>query len=93
MVIRRPFRRRDKREGALAAFILFTAALLTLAFEGTYQAPAAMAESMQQRLSSGEKINLIPFHTIRGFFCPFEADAFMVKVAYNVILTKTLPKS
>ena len=86
VVIRRPFRRRDKREGALAAFILFTAALLTLAFEGTYQAPAAMFVSMQQRLSSGEKINLIPFHTIRGFFCPFEADAFMVNIVGNIVM-------
>ncbi len=86
VIIRRPFRHHDKREGALAAFLLFIAALLTLAFEGTYQTPAAMIESMQYRLSTGEKINLIPFHTIRGFLRPFEADAFLVNIVGNIVM-------
>lgn len=55
LLLRRPWSHWDKRETALAVFILFIVALLALAFEGTYNTPAVMLESMRYRVTAGEK--------------------------------------
>ncbi len=86
LLLRRPQRHWDKRETALTIFILFTVALLALAFEGTYGAPAAMIESMRHRVTSGEKINLVPFRTIGTFFRHFIPDVFLVNIVGNIVM-------
>lgn len=86
LLIRRPWKHGEKREVALAAFVLFTAALLTLAFEGNYGKPSAMVQSAWQRLLNGERINLIPFRTIGGFFCHFMPDVFFINIVGNIVM-------
>ena len=86
LLLRRPWRHWDKREIALAVFILFTAALLVLAFEGTYSTPYAMIESMRYRITSGERVNLVPFRTISTYFCHFIPDVFLVNIVGNIVM-------
>lgn len=84
--LRRPWRHWDKREAALTIFILFTVALLALAFEGTYSTPSAMMERMCHRITSGERINLVPFRTIGTFFRHFMPDIFLVNIVGNIVM-------
>ena len=86
LLLRRPWRHWDKREAALTIFVLFTVALLALAFEGTYSKPSDMIESMRHRVSSGERINLVPFRTISTFFCHFMPDIFLVNIVGNIVM-------
>lgn len=86
LLLRRPWRHWNKRETALTIFILFTAALLALAFEGTYGTPAAMLESMYHRVTSGERINLVPFRSISTFFHHFIPDVFLVNIVGNIVM-------
>ena len=86
LLLRRPWRHWDKRETALALFVLFTVALLALAFEGTYGTPSAMIESMRHRVTSGERINLVPFRTIGTFFLHFMPDIFLVNIVGNIVM-------
>ena len=86
LLLRRPWWHWDKRETALTIFILFTVALLALAFEGTYGTPSAMIESMRHRVASGERINLVPFRTISTFFRHFIPDVFLVNIVGNIVM-------
>ena len=86
LLLRRPWRHWDKRETALALFVLFTVALLALAFEGTYGTPSAMIESMHHRVTTGERINLVPFRTIGTFFRHFMPDIFLVNIVGNIVM-------
>lgn len=86
LFIRRPWKHPGKREAALAVFVLFTAALLVLAFEGTYSKPYVMVQSARQRILSGERINLIPFRTIGSFFRHFMPDIFLVNIVGNIVM-------
>ncbi|MDE7178050.1 MAG: VanZ family protein [Lachnospiraceae bacterium] len=86
LLLRRPWRHWDKREAALTVFILFTVALLALAFEGTYSTPSAMIENMRHRITSGERINLVPFRTISTFLRHFMPDIFLVNIVGNIVM-------
>lgn len=86
LLIRRPWKRFEKREWFLAAFWLFMTGLLLLAFEGNYGTPQEMLQSAQMRISTGENINLIPFHTIRSFFVDFTWDAFLINIVGNIVM-------
>ena len=86
LLLRRPWRHWDKRETVLTVFVLFTAALLVLAFEGTYSTPYAMIESMRYRITSGERVNLVPFRTISTYFCHFIPDVFLVNIVGNIVM-------
>lgn len=86
LLIRRPWRRKGGREWALGGFVLYTAALLVLALEGTYENPIWMAEEAVGRIRTGEGINLIPFHTMRIFFINFTFDVFMVNIVGNIVM-------
>ncbi len=86
LVVRRPWRRWNKREAALVIFTLLTVSLLVLAFEGTYKAPADMVESMRDRVVTGKKINFIPFQTIGTFFRNFGPDSFLINIVGNIVM-------
>ncbi len=74
------------RECALCAFVLFMLGLLVLVLEGDYQNPAQMVQSAGERLHSGYAVNLIPFHSIRGFFRHFHFSVFMVNIVGNIVM-------
>lgn len=86
LIIRRPWKYWNKREAMLAVFILFTITLLVLTFEGTYRKPSAIIEYVYKRITLREKINLIPFRTIKAFFHYFEWDAFLVNIIGNIVM-------
>ena len=86
LLLRRPWRKKSKREWALGGFILYTAALLALALEGTYGIPVWMAREAVRRIRTGEGINLIPFRTVRNFFTHFTFDGFMVNIVGNIVM-------
>lgn len=98
LCLRRPWRRvkggREQenrelavREIALGLFILFMISLLALVFQGTYQSPAGMLQSAQERLREGLGINLTPFRTIGVYFELHEGlDHFLVNIMGNIVM-------
>jgi glycopeptide antibiotics resistance protein len=86
LFFRKPWKKDVKREGALCLFMLFMLGLLSLALEGTYQAPSEMFRDAGRRLSTGYAINLIPFRTISSYFCHFVPDVFMVNIVGNIVM-------
>lgn len=74
------------REIVLCLFVLFMAALLSLAFRGSYTAPLAMLQSAASRIRTGSGINLIPFASILSFFNPFHPDTFLVNIVGNIVM-------
>ena len=86
LLFRKPRRKDWKRECALGLFILFMLGLLVLALEGNYQTPSKMLQDAGRRLSSGQAINMIPFHTISSFFRHFIPGVFMVNIVGNVVM-------
>ena len=63
LLIRKP-RLRPAREVVMALFAAFMAALLCMALDGKWQAPEAMLQHAQERLSTMDRIHLRPFETI-----------------------------
>lgn len=86
LLFRKPLKRSAEREIALGAFILFILALLALALDGTYSNPIRMIQDALTRLSDRNRINLIPFHSIRLFFVRFRFDAFMINIVGNIVM-------
>ena len=86
LLLRRPWKRKQPREWALGAFVLFTAGLLALALEGEYGTPGQMALRAVERIRSGEGVNLIPFRTVLSFVKHFDADLFGVNVVGNMVM-------
>ena len=84
--VRRPWREKSARGWIEAGFAAFMAGLLTLALQGQYQTPAAMARSAAGRIESGEGINLVPSRTIVGFFRHFLLNAFLVNIVGNIVM-------
>ena len=52
LIVRKPWRRPARREIVLGAFVAYIAALLVMALEGTWTAPADMLASARERLST-----------------------------------------
>ena len=86
LLLRRPWERKQIREWALGAFLLFTLGLLALALEGEYADPAVMLRRALSRIDTGEGINLVPLRTIRGFFRNFQPDIFMINIVGNIAM-------
>ena len=86
LLFRRPWKQDLKRERILAIFILFMLGLLVLALEGNYKHPLLMLQSAVNRLSTGMRINLIPFHSISGFFRHFRFSTFMINIVGNIVM-------
>lgn len=86
LLLRRPWKRKMKREWALGCFVLFTVGLLALALEGSYTNPVRMVQEAVRRFSAGERINLVPFRTIGSFFRHFNAEAFLINIIGNIVM-------
>lgn len=86
VILRRPWMHKGKRECFLAAFCLFHIALITLALQGKYQDLQSMIREAGSRISTMERVNLVPFQTIKGFFEHFEWDAFLVNIVGNIVM-------
>lgn len=48
--------------------------------------PVGMVQEAGRRLSTGEKINLVPFRTIGGFFRHFRTEAFLINIIGNIVM-------
>ncbi len=68
LLVRRPWRTWSKREAALAVFVLFVTGTVLLTMEGDYAAPGVLLERAVTRLKTGDRINLVPFRSIRSWF-------------------------
>lgn len=86
LFLRRPWRRERKRECALCLFVLFMSGLLILVLEGNWQSPSLMVKSAGTRLSIGYAVNLVPFRSIRSFFCHFHFSVFLVNIVGNIVM-------
>jgi glycopeptide antibiotics resistance protein len=86
LLVRRPWRYKEKREIVLALFWLYMFGLLFFTFEGNYDTPSAMISSAVQKIQAGQGINLIPFATIKLFFADFKLDDFLVNIVANVVM-------
>ena len=86
LIIRRPWKRPVKREIALCLFVMYIAALLTMALEGTWSSPAAMLQSARERLSSLESIYLTPLKTIRQQLSTIDTDESRTQLLGNTLL-------
>lgn len=86
IILRRPWKRPARREIALCLFVMYIAALLTMALEGTWASHAAMLQSARERLSSGEGIYLTPFETIQHQFSTIDTDESRTQLLGNTLL-------
>ena len=86
VILRRPWKRPIKREIALCLFVMYIAALLTMALEGAWSSPAAMLQSARERLASGEGIRLTPFETIRQQLSSIDTDESRTQLLGNTLL-------
>ncbi len=86
LLLRRPWRRKEKREWAVGGFWLFVTALTALALEGQYGNPARMAADAMERIVTGNRINLVPFRTIGSFFQHYIFNIFMVNIVGNIVM-------
>lgn len=86
LLLRRPWKRKEKREWALGGFWIFMAALMVLVLEGQYGTPAQMAAAAAERIAAGEGINLVPFRTMGSFFQRFSGDIFRVNIVGNIVM-------
>ena len=85
LLIRKPWRRKSTREWALGAFILFMTGLLVLTFDGVYKDPIWMLQDAARRLSSGDRVNLIPFRSILNFKYSY-FSVFMINIVGNIVM-------
>ncbi len=86
IILRRPWKRSAGREIALCLFVMYIAALLTMALEGSWTSPAAMLQSARERLSSSEGIYLTPFETIQHQFSSIDTDESRTQLLGNTLL-------
>ena len=86
LIIRRPWRRRHKREIALAIFVIFMSVLFMLAFDGDYNMPSVMIAHAKERIRTMYHINLHPFKTIKMFYVYFNWAAFMLNIVGNILM-------
>jgi len=86
VILRRPWKRPAGREIALGLFVMYIAALLTMALEGTWASPAAMLQSARERISAGDGLRLTPFETIRQQLSTLNTDESRTQLLGNTLL-------
>lgn len=86
LIIRRPWRHPKRREIALGLFVAYVAALLVMALDGHWAAPADMLASARKRIASGERIYLTPFATIGRQIEKLPSDDSLTQLLGNTAL-------
>ena len=86
VILRRPWERPAGREITLCLFVMYIAALLTMALEGTWASPAAMLQSARERLASSEGIYLTPLKTIQHQLSTIDTDESRTQLLGNTLL-------
>lgn len=86
LLIRRPWRFKNKREPVLGVFVIYVVCLLGLTLRGVYTNPIDMFHLAINRLHTGELINLTPFKTIFGFIDWGCTDDIWVNIVSNVVI-------
>lgn len=86
LIIRKPWKRPARREIALGLFVMYIAALLVMALEGTWDSPAAMLQSARERLATGEGLRLTPFKTIQQQLSTIDTDESRTQLLGNTLL-------
>ena len=86
LLVRKPWKRRPAREIALCLFVMYIAALLVMALEGSWNSPAAMLQSARERIVTGEGLRLVPFETIRQQLGSIDTDESRTQLLGNTVL-------
>ena len=91
VILRRPWKRPFRREVALGLFVAYITALLVMALEGTWAAPAVMLQSAGERLSHlgdlpKSEIHLTPLRTIRIQLASLDTDESRTQLLGNTLL-------
>ena len=86
VLLRKPWKRPLGREILLGMFVAYLAALLVMALEGTWAAPAAMLQSARERLVSLEGIYLTPFMTIGKQISELPSEESLTQLLGNTLL-------
>lgn len=86
VIVRKPWKRSAPREIAMSMFVAYIAALLVMALEGTWLAPADMLASARERLASMQDIHLEPFNTIRQQVEKLPSDESLTQLLGNSLL-------
>lgn len=86
LIVRKPWRRHAPREILLGMFVAYIAALLVMALEGTWAAPADMLASARERLASMSSIHLTPFVTIRRQVSTLPSEESLTQLLGNTVL-------
>lgn len=86
IILRRPWKRPVRREIVLGLFVAYIAALLIMALEGAWAAPANMLASARERLASLEGIHLTPFKTLSGQIAALPSDESLTQLLGNTLL-------
>ena len=76
------------RELCLGLFVVFMMALLVFVWQGEYHAPEVMLRAAKHRISTGEGMNLQPFHTIQNYYRAFgfQGDLFGINIIGNILM-------
>ena len=85
-IVRKPWKRPWRRECTLGLFVAYIAALLVMALEGAWTAPADMLASARERLAGMEGIYLTPLSTIGKQIRDLPSDESLTQLLGNTVL-------
>lgn len=86
LILRKPWKRPWRHEVILGMFVAYIAALLAMALEGAWAAPADMLASARYRLATMSSIHLTPFETIRYQLEALPSDESLTQLLGNTLL-------
>ena len=85
-IVRTPWKRPWRRECMLGLFVAYIAALLVMALEGAWTAPADMLTAALDRIASQEGIYLTPLSTIGKQIRDLPSDESLTQLLGNTVL-------
>ena len=85
-IVRKPWKRPWRRECMLGLFVAYIAALLVMALEGAWTAPADMLTAALDRIASQEGIYLTPLSTIGKQIRDLPSDESLTQLLGNTVL-------
>ena len=85
-IVRKPWKRPWRRECTLGLFVAYIAALLVMALEGAWTAPADMLTAALDRIASQEGIYLTPLSTIGKQIRDLPSDESLTQLLGNTVL-------